>query len=154
MARLLGAQDIRRLAQTAGVTPSKKWGQNFVIDPNTVRRIVDDAHVTTADTVLEVGPGLGSLTLALLPEAGSVVCIEVDQRLAALLPDTVAQFAPELSERLTVVCADALTVRGEHGAVVGLENVGEGRRPRVAARAAVGVEGRLDRKSTRLNSSH
>ena len=77
----------RRLAAAAGVSPSKKWGQNFVIDPNTVRRIVDDAHVTAADTVLEVGPGLGSLTLALLPAAGRVVCVEVDQRLADMLPD-------------------------------------------------------------------
>lgn len=111
MSTLLGAQDVRRLAAAAGVSPSKKWGQNFVIDPNTVRRIVDSARVTSTDTVLEVGPGLGSLTLALLPVAGAVECVEVDARLAEFLPQTVAEFAPEFADRLTVVCADALSVR-------------------------------------------
>lgn len=108
--RLLGAQDVRRLAQELGLTPSKKWGQNFVIDPNTVRRIVQAAHVTRSDTVLEVGPGLGSLTLALLPAAGAVECVEVDARLAERLSRTVVEFAPEDAERLTVLCDDALTL--------------------------------------------
>jgi 16S rRNA (adenine1518-N6/adenine1519-N6)-dimethyltransferase len=107
---LLGAQDVRRIAAELGVSPTKKWGQNFVIDPNTVRRIVDTAHVGPTDVVVEVGPGLGSLTLALLETAGAVVCIEVDPVLAARLPQTVAEFAPEHAHKLTVVCADALTV--------------------------------------------
>ena len=85
---LLGAQDIRTLAKDIDVSPTKKWGQNFVIDPNTVRRIVDAAHVNSADVVLEVGPGLGSLTLALLENANHVVVVEIDPRLAEKLPHT------------------------------------------------------------------
>jgi 16S rRNA (adenine1518-N6/adenine1519-N6)-dimethyltransferase len=109
LTELLGAQDIRRLAQQAGVVPTKKWGQNFVIDPNTVRRIAASADITRTDSVLEVGPGLGSLTLALLPLAAAVTCIEVDQRLATQLPQTVAEFAAGDAHRLTVICADALS---------------------------------------------
>jgi len=110
---LLGASAIRELAARVGITPTKKLGQNFVIDPNTVRYIVEQAHVTNEDTVLEVGPGLGSLTLGLLPVAKEVIAIEIDQRLAQELPRTVAQYAPEFSQRLTVITADALRVNAE-----------------------------------------
>ncbi len=110
---LLGASAIRELAVRVGITPTKKLGQNFVIDPNTVRYIVEQAHVTSQDTVLEVGPGLGSLTLGLLPAAKEVIAIEIDQRLAQELPRTVRQYAPEFSQRLTVITADALRVDAE-----------------------------------------
>ena len=86
---LLGPAQIRALAEQHGVTPTKQLGQNFVIDPNTVRRIVRVAEVGPADVVLEVGPGLGSLTLALLPAVRRVVAVEIDPRLAAALPGTV-----------------------------------------------------------------
>lgn len=108
MSPLLGAQDVRRLAGQLGISPTKKWGQNFVIDPNTVRRIVDAAHVTPADVVVEVGPGLGSLTLALLERGATVVCVEIDPRLASALPATVSEFLPDASRRLHVVAGDAL----------------------------------------------
>ena len=110
-AGLLGAGQIRELAGRLGVRPTKKWGQNFVIDANTVRRIVRLADVGADDVVVEIGPGLGSLTLALLAQVGRVVAVEVDPNLAAALPDTVAAHAPAYSDRLQVVCADALTVR-------------------------------------------
>ena len=110
-AGLLGAGEVRRLAAALGVRPSKSLGQNFVVDANTVRRIVRLAGVGPQDVVVEVGPGLGSLTLALLPVAGAVVAVEVDPTLAAALPETVAALAPALQDRLTVVGADALTVR-------------------------------------------
>ncbi|MBJ7357041.1 16S rRNA (adenine(1518)-N(6)/adenine(1519)-N(6))-dimethyltransferase RsmA [Nocardioides sp.] len=106
--RLLGAAEIRRLADELDLRPSKQRGQNFVIDGNTVRRIVRDAGVGPDDVVLEVGPGLGSLTLALLEVARHVVAVEVDDRLAQLLARTVGDHAPELAERLTVVEADAM----------------------------------------------
>ncbi|MFC7341871.1 16S rRNA (adenine(1518)-N(6)/adenine(1519)-N(6))-dimethyltransferase RsmA [Saccharopolyspora griseoalba] len=109
--QLLGPGDVRRLAAELDVRPTKKLGQNFVHDPNTVRRIVSTAEVTADDVVLEVGPGLGSLTLALLPEAGSVIAVEVDPVLAAKLPATAAEFAPNSAARLTVLEADALRVR-------------------------------------------
>ncbi|XVX19541.1 16S rRNA (adenine(1518)-N(6)/adenine(1519)-N(6))-dimethyltransferase RsmA [Actinomycetota bacterium] len=108
---LLGASHVRDLADRLGVRPTKQWGQNFVVDANTVRRIVRVAGVTEADAVVEVGPGLGSLTLALLPVAGHVTAVEVDPVLAAALPDTVAAFAPAHRDRLSLVHADALTVR-------------------------------------------
>ena len=108
---LLGAGQVREIAGRLGVRPTKQWGQNFVVDANTVRRIVRLAGVGAQDTVVEVGPGLGSLTLALLPEVGAVVAVEVDPTLAAALPDTVAAVAPAYRDRLTVVGADALTVR-------------------------------------------
>jgi 16S rRNA (adenine1518-N6/adenine1519-N6)-dimethyltransferase len=108
--RLLGPADIRALAADLGIRPTKTLGQNFVIDANTVRRIVRDAEVTAEDVVLEVGPGLGSLTLALLPEARRVMAVEVDEVLAARLPRTVAEFAPSLADRLSVVTGDALRV--------------------------------------------
>ena len=107
---LLGAQDIRTLAKDIDVSPTKKWGQNFVIDPNTVRRIVDAAHVNEKDIVLEVGPGLGSLTLALLEKAKHVVVVEIDPRLAEKLPHTIAKFAAGHEDDVTVVQADALMV--------------------------------------------
>jgi 16S rRNA (adenine1518-N6/adenine1519-N6)-dimethyltransferase len=106
--RLLGPADVRRLAGEIGIRPTKKLGQNFVHDPNTVRRIVSEAGITEDDVVLEVGPGLGSLTLALLPCSRAVVAVEIDPVLAARLPRTVAEHAPDLSGRLSVVEADAL----------------------------------------------
>ncbi|MFL6153569.1 MAG: 16S rRNA (adenine(1518)-N(6)/adenine(1519)-N(6))-dimethyltransferase RsmA [Ornithinibacter sp.] len=108
---LLGAAEIRALAAQHGIRPTKQWGQNFVVDGNTVRRIVRVAGVGADDTVVEVGPGLGSLTLALLPVVDRVVAVEVDPVLAAALPDTVAAHAPALADRLEVVQGDALAVR-------------------------------------------
>jgi len=107
---LLGPVEIRALATRLDLRPTKRRGQNFVIDPNTVRRIVRAAAVTSDDVVLEVGPGLGSLTLALLPAVAGVVAVEIDPLLAAQLPLTVAERAPTLSDQLRVVLADALTV--------------------------------------------
>ncbi|MCO5992828.1 16S rRNA (adenine(1518)-N(6)/adenine(1519)-N(6))-dimethyltransferase RsmA [Actinoallomurus rhizosphaericola] len=108
--RLLGPADVRALAGGLGLRPTKTLGQNFVIDANTVRRIVRDADVGPEDVVLEVGPGLGSLTLALLPVANRVVAVEVDPVLAQRLPETVAERAPDLAGRLDVVPDDALRV--------------------------------------------
>ena len=109
-ARLLGPADVRRIAASLGLRPTKTRGQNFVVDANTVRRIVRTADVTADDVVVEVGPGLGSLTLALLPEVARVVAVEIDDLLAAALPVTVRDHAPELADRLDVVAADALRV--------------------------------------------
>ncbi len=109
--RLLGAADIRELAARLGVRPTKQWGQNFVIDANTVRRIARRSGVGPGDTVLEVGPGLGSLTLALLETGASVVAVEVDPALALQLPRTVAERAAHLAPRVHVVHADALHIR-------------------------------------------
>src|SRR5512139_2526768 len=110
-ASLLGAAEIRELAARHNIRPTKQWGQNFVVDGNTVRRIVRVAGVGVGDTVVEVGPGLGSLTLALLPAVDRVVAVEVDPVLAGALPATVATHAPALADRLEVVHADALAVR-------------------------------------------
>ena len=109
-AGLLGAGQIREMAGRLGVRPTKNWGQNFVIDGNTVRRIVRLAELRPDDVVVEVGPGLGSLTLALLPVVARVVAVEIDTNLAAALPDTVAALAPAYSGRLDVVAADAMTM--------------------------------------------
>ncbi|MGG5258080.1 16S rRNA (adenine(1518)-N(6)/adenine(1519)-N(6))-dimethyltransferase RsmA [Phycicoccus avicenniae] len=109
-AALLGAAEIRGLAERLGIRPTKQWGQNFVVDGNTVRRIVRVSGVDADDVVVEVGPGLGSLTLALLPAVRRVVAVEVDPTLARALPETVAQHAPGLTDRLEVVPADALAV--------------------------------------------
>ncbi|MDH6283419.1 16S rRNA (adenine(1518)-N(6)/adenine(1519)-N(6))-dimethyltransferase RsmA [Prescottella agglutinans] len=109
-AALLGPVEVRALAEEFGVRPTKQLGQNFVHDANTVRRIVASAGVGPQDTVLEVGPGLGSLTLALLDVVDKVVAVEIDPKLAARLPATVADRAPELADRLTVVGADAMRV--------------------------------------------
>ena len=108
--RLLGPVEVRLLAERLDLRPTKQRGQNFVIDPNTVRRIVRESGITGADVVVEVGPGLGSLTLALLDVADRVVAIEVDDKLAALLPETVAAYAPDRADRFEVVPADALRV--------------------------------------------
>lgn len=110
MTELLGPAEIRALADRLGVRPAKQRGQNFVHDPNTVRRIVSTAAVTPADVVLEVGPGLGSLTLALLPAAGHVHAVEVDPVLAAALPATVKAHAAGHGSRLTVHQLDALAL--------------------------------------------
>lgn len=106
---LLGPADVRRLAEQAGVRPTKSLGQNFVHDANTIRRIVTAAEIT-GQRVIEVGPGLGSLTLGLLDDAESVVAIEIDTRLAGALPLTVAEHSEDGADRLTVVEADALSV--------------------------------------------
>jgi len=105
---LLGPAEIRDLADLLGIQPTKKLGQNFVIDANTVRRIVKSAGVTSGEHVVEVGPGLGSLTLGLLETGASVVAVEIDRRLAAQLPVTVAELAPDAD--LTVITEDALRV--------------------------------------------
>lgn len=106
--RLLGPAEIRDLADLLDLQPTKKLGQNFVIDGNTVRRIVKAAGVAPGETVVEVGPGLGSLTLGVLEAGASVVAVEIDKRLAAQLPVTVSQLAPDAD--LTVITEDALKV--------------------------------------------
>ena len=111
---LLGAADIRRIADEAGISPTKKFGQNFVIDPGTVRRIVREAAVTADDHVLEVGPGLGSLTLAILETGASMTAGEIDPSLAERLPNTIAEFMPDAVERFRVINRDALTVSPEN----------------------------------------
>ena len=108
--RLLGPADVRSLAARLDLRPTKQRGQNFVIDANTVRRIVRESGVGPDDVVVEVGPGLGSLTLALLEVAGRVVAIEVDDKLAGLLPETIAEHAPAQADRFEVVLADAMRV--------------------------------------------
>ncbi len=106
---LLGAAEIRALAAELDVTPTKKLGQNFVVDANTVRKIVHVAKVEPGDRVVEVGPGLGSLTLAILEAGATVTAVEIDHRLAERLPATAA--AHGVSDgALTVVDADALRV--------------------------------------------
>jgi len=107
---LLGATEIRALAASLNATPTKKLGQNFVIDPNTVRRIVTQAHVSKTDVVVEIGPGLGSLTLALLPNVAKVLAVEIDPVLAGALPSTIALHAPNLQGNLTVINADAMRI--------------------------------------------
>jgi len=109
--RLLGPADIRRITERLGIRPAKRLGQNFVVDAGTVRRITALAGLDPADVVLEVGPGLGSLTLPLLAVAASVIAVEIDGALAAQLPRTVAERAPALAQRLHVVTADAARVR-------------------------------------------
>jgi len=107
--RLLNPGDVRKLAGRLGVRPSKRLGQNFVIEQGTVRRIAALAGPGPADVVLEVGPGLGSLTLALLEAgAGQVVAVEIDRVLAGELPRTLAERAPALAARVAVLNADAL----------------------------------------------
>jgi 16S rRNA (adenine1518-N6/adenine1519-N6)-dimethyltransferase len=105
---LLGPAEVRAVASRLGLTPAKRLGQNFVVDPNTVRRIVAVAALRGDDVVLEIGPGIGSLTLGLLGAAHHVVAVEVDSGLAAELPATVAWRAPFYADRLRVVHADAL----------------------------------------------
>ena len=111
--RLLTPGDVRELAERLGVRPSKRLGQNFVVEPGTVRRIAALAALEPHDVVLEVGPGLGSLTLALLEAgAGQVVGVEIDPVLAAELPRTIAARAPDRADRMAVVAADALHIEG------------------------------------------
>jgi 16S rRNA (adenine1518-N6/adenine1519-N6)-dimethyltransferase len=105
---LLSAADVRELAARLDLRPTKTLGQNFVIDPNTVRRLVRVAGVGVDDVVVEVGPGLGSLTLGLLEVAERVVAVEIDPRLAGQLPATVAAALPGRADRLEVVLQDAL----------------------------------------------
>jgi 16S rRNA (adenine1518-N6/adenine1519-N6)-dimethyltransferase len=106
--RLLDPTSIRNLVAELGLRPTKQRGQNFVTDANTVRRIVAAAHLTSADVVLEVGPGLGSLTLGLLEAGARVVAVEIDPLLAGALPATVAAHAPDRTAELTEITADAL----------------------------------------------
>ena len=108
--RLLGAADIRRIADRINIRPTKRLGQNFVIDPGTVRRIVRLAGVASDQFVLEVGPGLGSLTLGLLETGCLVTADEIDPVLAQQLPQTVRERMPESLDRLTVINRDALTL--------------------------------------------
>jgi 16S rRNA (adenine1518-N6/adenine1519-N6)-dimethyltransferase len=107
---LLGPVQIRELAARLAIAPTKSLGQNFVHDPNTIRRIVRDAELVADDVVLEIGPGLGSLTLGLLEQRYRVVAVEIDPRLAAELPETVASRLPERAAQLTVLAADALRI--------------------------------------------
>jgi len=113
---LLGPADVRTLAAGLGLRPAKRLGQNFVVDANTVRRVVRSAALLADDVVLEIGPGLGSLTLALLAAGHRVVAVEIDPVLAGALPSTVAQRAPAHAARLTVVEADALSLADLPGA--------------------------------------
>jgi 16S rRNA (adenine1518-N6/adenine1519-N6)-dimethyltransferase len=109
---LLTPADVRTLAAELAVRPTKKRGQNFLIDPNTVRRIVRLLGLRGGETVLEIGPGLGSLTLGLLPAAGSVVAVEIDDVLAAALPSTAARALPaDAARRLRVLHIDGLALR-------------------------------------------
>ncbi|MEO6828050.1 MAG: 16S rRNA (adenine(1518)-N(6)/adenine(1519)-N(6))-dimethyltransferase RsmA [Microbacteriaceae bacterium] len=108
--KLLGPAEVRDLAHLVGITPTKRLGQNFVIDQNTVRRIVRTGAVEAGQEVVEIGPGLGSLTLGLLEAGAHVVAIEIDRRLAEQLPLTVAAVEPEATRRLTVLHADAMRV--------------------------------------------
>jgi 16S rRNA (adenine1518-N6/adenine1519-N6)-dimethyltransferase len=112
---LLGPADVRALAERLGIRPTKQRGENFVIDANTVRRIVRAADLRPDDVVVEVGPGLGSLTLALIGEVRRVVAIEVDPVLAAALPETLAAYAPAVADRCEVVSADAMRVESVPG---------------------------------------
>ncbi len=105
---LLGPAEIRDLAELLDVTPTKKLGQNFVIDANTVRKIVKVAQVDAGDSVVEIGPGLGSLSLGIVEAGASLVAVEIDGRLAAQLPTTFAQMAPEA--KLTVIHEDAMKI--------------------------------------------
>ncbi|MEO7753918.1 MAG: 16S rRNA (adenine(1518)-N(6)/adenine(1519)-N(6))-dimethyltransferase RsmA [Terracoccus sp.] len=113
---LLGPAQIRALAERLEVRPTKQWGQNFVVDPNTVRKIVRLAGVGPSDRVVEVGPGLGSLTLALLPVVAHVTAVEVDPRLAGALEETVRELQPGNVDKLHLMTADALTVTKLKGA--------------------------------------
>ena len=113
MTGLLGPAEIRELAKRLSVTPTKTLGQNFVHDPNTVRRIVRAAELDPADVVVEVGPGLGSLTLGLLPAVAHVYAVEIDPVLARQLPITVEEREPEYLGRLTVLERDALKLTAD-----------------------------------------
>ena len=115
---LLGPAEIRDLAEQLDLQPTKKLGQNFVVDGNTVRKIVRTAGVASGDHVLEVGPGLGSLTLGMLELGARVTAIEIDSRLAAQLPHTVQLMQP--GAELAVITDDALRVPEVPGAPTAL----------------------------------
>lgn len=106
---MLGAAEIRQLASELDVRPTKKLGQNFVIDPNTIRRIVGAANLSPGDVVVEIGPGLGSLTLGIFEVVDTVVAVEIDQRLAQKLPETISKHAP--GKTLLLENQDALKIR-------------------------------------------
>ena len=109
MSNLLGAAEIREIAQRIGLRPTKKLGQNFVVDANTCRKIVKSADVGPTDIALEIGPGLGSLTLAMLESASEVIAIEIDERLAAELPETAERHGFD-SSNLTIINQDAMGI--------------------------------------------
>ena len=109
MSNLLGAAEIREIAERIGLRPTKKLGQNFVVDANTCRKIVKSADVGPTDIALEIGPGLGSLTLAMLESASEVMAIEIDDRLAAELPETAQRHGLDTS-KLTILNQDAMGV--------------------------------------------
>jgi 16S rRNA (adenine1518-N6/adenine1519-N6)-dimethyltransferase len=113
-AQLLGGTDIRELAARLDVVPTKKLGQNFVTDPNTIRRIVAAAKLKGSETVVEIGPGLGSLTLGLIEVAERVISVEIDPKMAAAIEATVAQRAP--GANFTLVSDDAMKVTEIGGA--------------------------------------
>ena len=108
MVELLGAGEIRSLATELDLRPTKKLGQNFVIDPNTIRKIVSAAQLSATDKVVEIGPGLGSLTLGLLEKVDQLIAIEFDEKLASRLSLTLDQKAPQKS--CQIVHADAMNV--------------------------------------------
>ena len=109
MSNLLGAAEIREIAERIGVRPTKKLGQNFVVDANTCRKIVKGADVGSEDVALEIGPGLGSLTLAMMESAQEVIAVEIDNRLAAELPETAKRHGFDIS-KLTIINEDAMSV--------------------------------------------
>ena len=109
MSNLLGAAEIREIAERIGLRPTKKLGQNFVVDANTCRKIVKSADVGPTDIALEIGPGLGSLTLAMLESASEVIAIEIDDRLAAELPETAQRHGLDAS-KLTILNQDAMGI--------------------------------------------
>ncbi len=108
MNELLGAAEIRLLAQNFGVVPTKKLGQNFVIDPNTIRKIVAVAKLKSNEKVVEIGPGLGSLTLGLLEAIDDLVAVEVESRMASGIIETVARKAP--GKNFKLIHQDAMKV--------------------------------------------
>jgi len=109
MSNLLGATEIREIATRIGLRPTKKLGQNFVVDANTCRKIVKSADVGPTDIALEIGPGLGSLTLAMLESASEVIAIEIDERLALELPETANRHGFD-SSKLTIINQDAMGI--------------------------------------------
>ncbi len=108
MVDLLGGADIRALAESIGVVPTKKLGQNFVTDPNTIRKIVASAKLKPSETVVEIGPGLGSLTLGLLEAVEHVIAVEIDAKMAAAIEQTVAKRAA--GRKFSLVTQDAMKV--------------------------------------------
>jgi 16S rRNA (adenine1518-N6/adenine1519-N6)-dimethyltransferase len=109
MSNLLGAAEIREIAERIGVRPTKKLGQNFVVDANTCRKIVKSAGIGATDVALEIGPGLGSLTLAMMESAKEVIAIEIDDRLSAELPETAKRHGFDIS-KLTIINEDAMNI--------------------------------------------